>query len=128
MFNSDLTIEHLLDIFLTSQVLDNKKETANLQRRKGAVDDVDTFMTYGYYHALYIVALLSEKLGVIISSNKNRESLVEDALNIMRDYVGDVRTKDYYNLFRNPKTKEELYDKVMEKGQIPLPLGLAAIH
>ena len=83
---------------------------------------IDGFLTYGQFHIIYLVSLLSERNKIDISSEQNQDRLIKDALEVMRKYVKNRKSHSYYNLFRNPKTKQDLYDLAMHKGQLEFKL------
>lgn len=94
----------------------------NTALKKGVIAQADTFLTYGQFHILYLVSILSEKTKLDISRAQNRKRLINDALNIIRNYVSDRKSHSYYTLFRNPKTKQDLYDLVFQRGQLEFQL------
>ena len=96
----------------------------NQTKKKGAIVQIDSFMTYGQFHILYLVSVFADKNKVDISTDRNQDRLIQDAIEIMRKYVTNRKSHAFYNLFRNPKTKQELYDLVMYKGQLELQLEL----
>jgi hypothetical protein len=127
VFNLEHDIEHLRDMFLVSQRIEEMRQNAILQGKKGIAADEDSFLTYGHFHVVYLVALLSEKKSIDISSCKDRESLIEDALNIMRLYIDATKTSSFYLSFRSPKTREGLFEAAMNKGQLSFPFELKSM-
>lgn len=126
IFNEDYSIEYLRDIYLLYQKIDSLKERQNAESKKGILDNSERFLTYGMYHILYLVALLADRRNTKIDTEKNREALINDALEIMRTYLKLKKTSNYYNLFRNPRTKNEIYDIALDKGQLEFKLELVS--
>lgn len=108
------------------QKIDSLKERQNAESKKGILDNSERFLTYGMYHILYLVALLADRRNTKIDTEKNREALINDALEIMRTYLKLKKTSNYYNLFRNPRTKNEIYDIALDKGQLEFKLELVS--
>ncbi|NVJ93570.1 MAG: AIPR family protein, partial [Methylocystaceae bacterium] len=124
VFSKDHNVSYLLNIFLIIQLIDQRREEARKARKKGTGNDIDSFWSYGQFHILYLVKLLSEKNDISITDNKNRERLLNDAVEIMRSFILSKKTSSFYTLFRSAKTKEELYERALHKGQLPLPLEI----
>ena len=125
IFNEDYSIEFLRDVYLIFQKLDSLKDEESNKGKKGAINNNERFLTYGLFHVMYPVGLLSERRNIKIDVVKHREALLKDALEIMRNYVERKKTTNYYNLFRNPRTREEIYDFALDKGQLEFKLELA---
>ncbi len=124
IFNEDYSIEFLRDVYLLYQKLDSLKDQESVESKKGILTNTERFLTYGLYHILYLVGLLAERKNISIDISKNRDALINDALDIMRGYLKHKNTSNYYNLFRNPRTKEEIYDIALDKGQLEFRLEL----
>lgn len=124
VFTNNHDIEYLKNIFLMLQLIEKMKDDANRLKKRGNTGNIDGFLTYGQFHILYIMSLLAEKNQVDIAIKANQTRLLDDALEIMRVYLEDKKTNGYYVLFRSPKTKEELFERTLKKGQLLLPLGL----
>ncbi len=127
VFSLEHDIEHLKNMFLVFQKIEEMKVDANRLRKKNITDKVDEFLTYGQFHIIYLVALLSERKCVDIKSEKKRERLINDALEIMRAYIEVTKTNGFYVFFRNPKTKEGLFEMALGKGQLSLPFELKSM-
>lgn len=126
IFNEDHSIEILRDVYLLYQELDSLKDKESAESKKGALTNTERFLTYGLYHILYLIGLLAERKNLSIDTPKNRSALIKDALDIMRGYLKHKNTSNYYNLFRNPRTKEEIYDVALDKGQLEFKLELVS--
>lgn len=124
IFNEDYSIEYLRDIYLLYQKIDVLKEQEKTDGKRGVLTNSERFLTYGMYHILYLVGILADRKNMDISNVKNRDALINDALEIMRKYLKIKNTSNYYNLFRNPRTKDELYDIALDKGQLEFQLEL----
>lgn len=122
IFSSELNVNHLLNIYKTFCEIEALRADTNISIKKGTVVQADTFLTYGQFHILYLVSILAEKSRSDISKVHNRQRLVKDALSVVRNFVSDRKSYAFYNLFRHPKTKQDLYDLVFQRGQLELQL------
>jgi hypothetical protein len=122
IFKTDCDASQFLNIYKMYQKLEKLRIEANISKRKGALNQVDEFLTYGLFHTIYVVSLLAEKNQINISTKINQDRLIKDSLSIMRRYLLNRKSYSFYNLFRSPNTKLELYDLAMDKGQLQLEL------
>ncbi|MEZ5902928.1 MAG: AIPR family protein [Alphaproteobacteria bacterium] len=124
VFTNNHDIEYLKNIFLMLRLTEKLKDDVNNLKKKGSTSNLDAFLSYGQFHILYIMSLLAEKNGLDINEEANQSRLLDDALEIMRSYLDYKKTTGFYVLFRSPKTKEELFERTLKKGQLALPLEL----
>ncbi len=120
IFTSNHDIEHLLGIYRIFQKIEQMRYDINIQKKRGTVTYVDSFLTYGQFHILYLVSLVAEKNEISIQDTQNIDRLINDALVIMRKFITSQKNQSFYNLFRNPKTKEGLSNAALQKGQLEL--------
>lgn len=81
---------------------------ANNFRLVGEPDN--TFLVYGQYHILFLVAVLLEKRQMKSPSEEQIDSIIDEAISIVRDRVGTKNEVAFYSYFRNPRTKDRLYE------------------
>ena len=124
VFTDNHDIEYLENIFSMLKLIETLKDDVNRLKKKGSLGNIDAFLTYGQFHILYIMSLLAEKNDIDISVKINQKRLLDDALEIMRAYLEDKKPNGFYVLFRSPRTKEELFERTLKKGQLSLPLEL----
>jgi len=124
IFSSNHDVSYLLNIHHIFQKVDKLRSEMNQTKKKGAVVQIDSFLTYGQFHIIYLVALLADRNKINIAVSKNQDRLIHDALEIMRKYAANRKSHSFYNLFRNPKTKQDLYDLTMQKGQMEFQLQM----
>lgn len=122
IFRTDSDASYLLSIHKIYQKIEKLRIESNIAKKKGAILQVDEFLTYGLFHTIYLVSLLAEKNAVDIGIEINQDRLIMDSLKIMRKYLSNRKSYSFYNLFRNPNTKMELYNLAMDKGQLQLEL------
>jgi hypothetical protein len=122
IFSSGNDVSYLLNIHHIFQKVDKLRSEMNQTKKKGALIQIDNFLTYGQFQIMYLVALLAERNKIDIATNVNQDRLIHDALEVMRRYVANRKSHSFYNLFRNPRTKQDLYDLAMQKGQLEFPL------
>ena len=122
IFRTDFDASYLLSIHKIYQKIEKFRIESNIAKKKGAILQVDEFLTYGLFHIIYIVSLLAEKNAVDIGIEINQDRLIMDSLKIMRKYLSNRKSYSFYNLFRNPNTKMELYNLAMDRGQLQLEL------
>lgn len=113
---------YLLNIYKVFADVEALRSDTNQIIKKGSVIEADTFLAYGQFHIIYLVSILAAKSGLDFSISRNRQRLIKDALSFVRNYVSGRKTHSFYNLFRNPKTKQDLYDLVFARGQLELEL------
>ena len=98
------------------------RQNVNLLKKRGGITQIDDFLSYGQFHLIYLVNLLAQKNGLSISNTEERERLIHDALEIMRKFLQHRKNSAYYPLFRNPRTKHDLLDITLQRGQLELSL------
>lgn len=124
IFTKEHNIEHLINMILLSKIVDEERGETNKNKKKNVSKNINYFLTYGHFHVLYVASLLAEKNEVDIASEEMRQKLVNDSLELMASFMEMKANSSLYTLFRNARTKEELYGFVMGTVQLPLPLGL----
>lgn len=88
------------------------------ERRKFVVDEVrirgahrvdHTFLTYGSFHVLMLCSLLAPN-----ASGKEREAVIDQAIQIVASYLGEVGNPAYYTFFRDNRHAEALKKMAVE--------------
>jgi hypothetical protein len=123
IFNSIHDIHYLLDVYQLYKDIEKMRHSVNLLKKRGGITQIDDFLSYGQFHLIYLVNLLAEKNGLSIGKTEERERLIHDALEVMRKFLQNRKNSAYYPLFRNPRTKHELLDITLQRGQLELSLA-----
>jgi len=114
IFSPQHDAEYLLFIYKVYQKVERLRDKVvqrsrlNINRLAGEPDN--TFLVYGQYHVLFLVAVLLEKRVIRSPSDAQLDSVIDEAVSIVRGRVSSKNEVAFYNYFRNPRTKDRLYD------------------
>jgi hypothetical protein len=113
IFSSQHDAEYLLFMYKIHIKIERLREQVIQRGRENKFylvgEPNNTFLIYGQYHILFLVAVLLDKRSVKNPSDEKLESIIDESISIVRDIVGSKTEISFYNYFRNPRTKDRLY-------------------
>ncbi len=113
IFNDEITTKKLLvPLHVFADIEKNKRELQRKIKKDIAFDPDLLFLIDGAYHVLFTVAELCESKGVDPLDESKAKSEIPDALNVVKDLIGQESTRDEAftasRFFKDAKTKSKI--------------------
>lgn len=112
VFNEELTRDSVIKLVDLYQYIESTREIKIIQEdsiiEPSRAADI---MSYGFWHVLFVISILSEKNGVTIPEKTRYDEYIKDAVDIIYRETSKYKTVSNYDMFRSTRLRDKLLEE-----------------
>jgi hypothetical protein len=112
VFNEELTRDSVIKLVDLYQYIESTREIKIIQE-DGIIEPsrAADIMSYGFWHVLFVVSILSERNGIIIPEKYDYDNYIREAVNIIYKETSKYKTVSNYDMFRSTRLRDKLLEE-----------------